>query len=165
MLLTALCKCVTVLLLKRPRSSRFTCGAAVRRFQDSGFRSETAILIQKWSKVPIGTSAAAVLLGSSMAGLGADDRRSVQPLAPRGQLRFIHLLPSLGLVRAKIPRRIRRAPGKLSQKIKGFIPKTHFWGRAGCGDVTSLHKNLVKNRKTNFRQQAIQEPIFSVATR
>jgi hypothetical protein len=36
-------------------------------------------------------------------------------------------------------------------------------GQAGCGDVTSLYKNLVKNRKTNFLRQAIQEPIFSVA--
>ena len=35
--------------------------------------------------------------------------------------------------------------------------------QAGCGDVTSLHKNLVKKRKTN-RRQAIQEPIFSVAS-
>ena len=34
---------------------------------------------------------------------------------------------------------------------------------AGCGDVTSLYKNLVKKRKTNFLRQAIQEPIFSVA--
>ena len=33
----------------------------------------------------------------------------------------------------------------------------------GCGDVISLYKNLVKNRKTNFRRQAIQKPIFSVA--
>jgi hypothetical protein len=32
--------------------------------------------------------------------------------------------------------------------------------QAGCGDVTSLYKNLVKNRKTNFLRQAIQEPIF-----
>jgi hypothetical protein len=38
-----------------------------------------------------------------------------------------------------------------------------FGARAGCGDVTSLYKNLVKNRKTNLRRQAIQEPIFSVA--
>jgi hypothetical protein len=37
--------------------------------------------------------------------------------------------------------------------------------RAGCGDATSLYKNLVKNRKSNFLRQAIQvqEPIFSVA--
>ena len=38
-----------------------------------------------------------------------------------------------------------------------------FGAQAGCGDVTSLYKNLVKNRKTNFRRQAIQEPIFSMA--
>jgi hypothetical protein len=54
-------------------------------------------------------------------------------------------------------------PGRLSHKIKSFALKTQkFWGlqQAGCGDVTSLYKNLVKNRKTNFPRQAIQEPIF-----
>jgi hypothetical protein len=45
---------------------------------------------------------------------------------------------------------------------KKFYPQNVFWGRAqaGCGDVTSLYKNLVKNWKTNFPRQAIQEPIF-----
>jgi hypothetical protein len=42
-------------------------------------------------------------------------------------------------------------------------PKRVLGARAGCGDVTSLYKNLVKNRKTNFLRQAIQEPVFSVA--
>jgi hypothetical protein len=64
------------------------------------------------------------------------------------------------LVSAKIPRRIRRAPGRLSHKIKVSSPKRIFGARAGCGDVTSLYKNLVKKRKTNFRRKAIQEPIF-----
>jgi hypothetical protein len=41
--------------------------------------------------------------------------------------------------------------------------KPYFGAQTGCGDVTSLYKNLVKNRKTNFRRQAIQEPIFPVA--
>ena len=48
-------------------------------------------------------------------------------------------------------------------KLKVLRPKRIFGARAGCGDVTSLYKNLVKNRKTNFRRQAIQGPIFSVA--
>jgi hypothetical protein len=77
----------------------------------------------------------------------------------------IHLLPSLGLVSAKTPRRTRRAPGRLSHEINISSPKRIFGGPvgAGCGDVTSLYKNLVKNRKTNFRRQATQEPICSVA--
>jgi hypothetical protein len=58
---------------------------------------------------------------------------------------------------------IRNTPGRLSQKNKKFYPQTCFGAHAGCGDVTSLCKNLVKNRKTNFRRQAIQEPIFPVA--
>jgi hypothetical protein len=44
---------------------------------------------------------------------------------------------------------------------KKFYPQKRVLGaRAGCGGVTSLYKNLVKNRKINFRRQAIQEPIF-----
>jgi hypothetical protein len=48
-------------------------------------------------------------------------------------------------------------------KNKKLDPQNVFLerARAGCGgDATSLYKNLVKNRKTNFRRQAIQEPIF-----
>jgi hypothetical protein len=59
----------------------------------------------------------------------------------------------------------RNVPGRLPYKIKSFALKTVFWGPRLAVDsyVTSLCKNLVKNRKTNFRRQAIQEPIFSVA--
>jgi hypothetical protein len=45
---------------------------------------------------------------------------------------------------------------------KIFYPQTQ---NVHWGDVTSLYKNLVKNRKTNFLRKAIQEPIFSVAHR
>jgi hypothetical protein len=38
--------------------------------------------------------------------------------------------------------------------------RTCFGAHAGCGDVTSLYKILVKNQKTNFRRLVIQEPIF-----
>jgi hypothetical protein len=60
---------------------------------------------------------------------------------------------------AKHTRRFQNTPGQLSHKIKSFTLKTCF---GGCGDVTFafLYKYLVKNRKTNFLRQAIQEPIF-----
>jgi hypothetical protein len=58
-------------------------------------------------------------------------------------------------------------PDDFRTKQKVLPPKRVlcFGGQAGCGDATSLYKNLVKNRKTktNFCRQAIQEPIFSVA--
>jgi hypothetical protein len=44
-----------------------------------------------------------------------------------------------------------------------ILPSKRVLGAwAGCGDVTSLSKNLVpvKIRKTNFLRQAIKEPIF-----
>jgi hypothetical protein len=63
----------------------------------------------------------------------------------------------------KYSRCFRNTPGQLSYKIKSFTLKNVFGAQAGCGDATSLYKNLVKNRKTDFRRQAIQEPIFPVA--
>jgi hypothetical protein len=49
------------------------------------------------------------------------------------------------------------------RKNKIFTLKLVWGAQAGCGDVTSLYKNLVKNRKTKFLRQAIHEPTFSVA--
>jgi hypothetical protein len=50
---------------------------------------------------------------------------------------------------------------RVKQKV---LPSKRIVGaRAGCSDVIFLCKNLVKNRKTNFRRQAIQGPIFPVA--
>jgi hypothetical protein len=54
--------------------------------------------------------------------------------------------------------------GDFSTNKKVLPPKRVFGARAGCGNVTSLYKNLVKNQTTNFPRQAIQEPIFSVAS-
>jgi hypothetical protein len=54
-------------------------------------------------------------------------------------------------------------PGRLSYNIKSFAFKTCFGAWTGCGDITSPHKNLVKNRKTNFLRLTIQEPIFPVS--
>jgi hypothetical protein len=48
-------------------------------------------------------------------------------------------------------------------KKKVLPPKRFFGAQAGCGDVTSLYKNLVKNTKLNFYRQPIQEPAFSVS--
>jgi hypothetical protein len=54
-------------------------------------------------------------------------------------------------------------PDDFRTKYEVLPPKRVLGAQAGCGDVTSLYKNLVKNQKTNFLRQAIQEPIFSVA--
>jgi hypothetical protein len=99
-----------------------------------------------------------------MAGLGTDDRRSAQPLAPREQLRFTYFLLWDMQRKRKNPQANPTCPRTTFAQNKKFCPKKRIFGaRAGCGDVTSLYKNLVKNRKTNFRRQAIQGPIFSVA--
>jgi hypothetical protein len=64
----------------------------------------------------------------------------------------------------KMPQANPPCPRTTFARNKKFPPSKRVFGaRAGCGDVTSLCKNLVKNRKTNFRRQAIQEPIFAVA--
>jgi hypothetical protein len=54
-------------------------------------------------------------------------------------------------------------PDDFRTKQKVLPPKRVLGAQASCGDVTSLSKNLVQHRTTNFRRQAIQEPIFSVA--
>jgi hypothetical protein len=98
-------------------------------------------------------------MGGYMAGLGTDHRRSAQPLAPREQLRYTYFL--LWDWSGKNPQTNPSCPRANFAQNKKFYPHNEFFGaRAGCGDVTSLYKNLVKNRKTNFRRQAIQEPIF-----
>jgi hypothetical protein len=98
-----------------------------------------------------------------VAGLGTVDRRSAQPLALREQLRFTYFLlwdwsAQKSPVESVVPQ------DDLRKKNKKFHPQNAFSG-PGLAVVTptSLCKNLVKNRKTNFRRQAIQEPIFSVA--
>jgi hypothetical protein len=85
-----------------------------------------------------------------MAGLGTDDRRSAQPLAPREQLRFTYFLLWDWSAR-KSPDESVVPQDDFGQK-KISSPKRIFGARAGCGDVTSLYKNLVKSRKTNFRR-------------
>jgi hypothetical protein len=65
------------------------------------------------------------------------------------------------LVLCKKPQLLPKYPRTTFAQKKKFYPQSVFFGaQAGCVDVTSLYKNLVKNRKTNFRRQAIQEPIF-----
>jgi hypothetical protein len=74
----------------------------------------------------------------------------------------IHLLPSLGLVSAKTPRRTRRAPGRLSRKIKSFTPKKILG--PGLAVVSSPPYHIQKpSHKIEKLTRAIQEPIFSVA--
>ena len=69
-----------------------------------------------------------------------------------------------GVGKRKMPQANPSCPRTTFAKNKKVLPSKRIFGaRAGCGDVTSLYKNLVKNRKTNFRRQAIQEPIHSMA--
>jgi hypothetical protein len=62
-----------------------------------------------------------------MAGLGTDDRRSAQPLAPREQLRFIYFL-LWDWSAQKSPDESAVPQDDFRKKIKSSIPKTHFWG-------------------------------------
>jgi hypothetical protein len=67
-----------------------------------------------------------------MAGLGTDDRRSAQPLAPREQLRFTYFLLWDWSVQ-KSPDESAVPQDDFRKKNKRFTPKTHFGARAGCG--------------------------------
>jgi hypothetical protein len=68
------------------------------------------------------------------------------------------------LVLWKMPQLLPKCPRATFAQNKKFYPQKRVFGaQVGCGDVTSLYKNLLKNRKTNFLRQVIQEPIFPVA--
>jgi hypothetical protein len=63
----------------------------------------------------------------AMAGLGTDDRRSAQPLAPREKLRFTYFL-LWDWSAQKSPDESVVPQDDFRKKIKSFIPKTRFWG-------------------------------------
>jgi hypothetical protein len=48
-----------------------------------------------------------------------------------------------------------------AHKIKSFPPTKRVLGaQAGCGDATSLHKNLVENKKLTFSGRRFKRPFF-----
>jgi hypothetical protein len=71
---------------------------------------------------------------SCLAGLGTDDRRSAQPLAPREQLRFTYFL--LWDVQRKNPQANPTCPRTTFAQNKKFCPKNVFLG-PGLAVVTS----------------------------
>jgi hypothetical protein len=74
-----------------------------------------------------------------MAGLGLFYQKSA-PALWRGGVNFF----CAWLFCAKCSRWFRDVPDGFSHKIKRFTSKTCFGAQAGCGDVTSPCKNLVK---------------------
>jgi hypothetical protein len=51
-------------------------------------------------------------------------------------------------------------PDDFRTKQKVLPPKRVLGPQAGCGDVTSLYKNLVKNRKLTFAGRRFKSPFF-----
>jgi hypothetical protein len=52
-------------------------------------------------------------------------------------------------------------PGKFRVKLKVLPPKRVLGAQAGCGDVTSLYKNLVKKiEKLTFAGRRFKSPVF-----
>ena len=96
-----------------------------------------------------------------MAGLGLSGQNSTQATSHSAEGLTSIPLWFFVLVLYKMLPLLPECSGATFAKNKRFYPQKRVLGaRAGCGDATSLHKNLVKKRKTNFRRQAIHGPIF-----
>jgi hypothetical protein len=85
----------------------------------------------------------------NMAGLGLSNQKLRSP--------YLYYFLCCSVI-CKIPQVLPKYPRTtFAQNKKRYPKKTETYFGA------LLYKSLVKNRKTNFPRQAIQEPIFSVA--